>query len=116
MIDIDNYDCTQCGACCVSDFDSVDYVHLLEQDIDRMTDDEQERFIYVEQTYGKSQSSMRTCRDRKGNCRCAALTGEIGVEVACSIYERRPNVCRNFEPGTDICDYARQQVFGMSLK
>jgi Fe-S-cluster containining protein len=47
------------------------------------------------------------------NPRCVALTGEIGVAVACSIYERRSSVCREFpvawesgEPN-DKCDRAR---------
>lgn len=27
---------------------------------------------------------------------CVALTGEIGKEVSCSVYENRPSVCRDF--------------------
>lgn len=30
--------------------------------------------------------------------RCIALAGEIGSEVACSIYEQRSSVCRAFPP------------------
>ncbi len=30
--------------------------------------------------------------------RCIALSGTIGVSVACTIYERRSSVCRNFLP------------------
>ena len=29
---------------------------------------------------------------------CVALTGTPGVATACSIYERRPTPCREFEP------------------
>jgi len=29
--------------------------------------------------------------------RCAALRGETGREVACTIYENRPSPCREFE-------------------
>jgi len=39
--------------------------------------------------------------------RCAALTGTVGQEVACAIYEWRPNPCREFEEGTDACARAR---------
>ncbi|MDP2645717.1 MAG: YkgJ family cysteine cluster protein [Desulfobacterales bacterium] len=30
--------------------------------------------------------------------RCAALAGEIGRQVCCSIYDQRSSVCREFEP------------------
>lgn len=30
--------------------------------------------------------------------RCVALRGTPGRRVACGIYERRPSVCRNFQP------------------
>lgn len=45
--------------------------------------------------------------------RCAALQGEVGAAVHCSIYEKRPSVCRAFamswEHGapSPLCDTAR---------
>ncbi|GHT94949.1 hypothetical protein FACS1894116_09680 [Betaproteobacteria bacterium] len=45
--------------------------------------------------------------------RCIALTGEIGREVSCAIYARRPSPCRDFAPyaalgmGEPACDRAR---------
>jgi Fe-S-cluster containining protein len=45
--------------------------------------------------------------------RCAALLGDIGRSVRCSIYERRASVCREFEPSwqkntpNPRCDKAR---------
>ena len=45
--------------------------------------------------------------------RCAALAGEIGVAVRCTIYASRPSPCRDFAPyaalgmGEDACDRAR---------
>jgi Fe-S-cluster containining protein len=41
--------------------------------------------------------------------RCAALTGTIGQQVACAIYEWRPSPCREFSQGCDACDRARQR-------
>ncbi len=29
--------------------------------------------------------------------RCVALSGEVGVKVACTIYENRPSPCREFD-------------------
>jgi Fe-S-cluster containining protein len=41
--------------------------------------------------------------------RCAALTGKIGSQVGCGIYEWRPSPCREFEEGSDACHRARQK-------
>lgn len=44
---------------------------------------------------------------------CVALQGSVGIQVWCSIYERRPSVCQEVQPsGTDgltnpWCDRAR---------
>lgn len=51
-----------------------------------------------------------TCRMRgtdHASPRCAALTGKIGVQVACGIYEWRPNPCHELESGSDACARAR---------
>lgn len=116
MIDPDNYDCTRCGACCVSDFDAVDYVHISTEDAEPLYADDLEHLIYVERKFGAQQLSMKTAYDSRGNCRCIALDGKVGEEVSCSIYDIRPSVCRKFQPGTDVCDYARQLAFGLSPK
>jgi Fe-S-cluster containining protein len=39
--------------------------------------------------------------------RCAALSGRIGGNVGCGIYEWRPSPCREFEAGSDACQRAR---------
>ena len=44
--------------------------------------------------------------------RCAALSGEIGVATACTIYANRPDVCRACLPGDDACLMARRR-FGL---
>lgn len=116
MIDPDDYDCTRCGACCISDFDAEDYVHLLDHDVERLTSQEKETLVYVETSFGGKQYSMKTAYDSLGNCRCVALEGDVGKKVACSIYDQRPNVCRKFTAGDSICDYARQIAFGVSPK
>ena len=47
--------------------------------------------------------------------RCAALTGRLGQQVACGIYEWRPSPCREFglrAPmglGDEACNRARQR-------
>lgn len=39
----------------------------------------------------------------RGECRCTALTGVIGKKVKCTIYERRPEICREYERGSFDC-------------
>jgi uncharacterized protein len=41
------------------------------------------------------------------NPRCAALRGELGGQVSCSIYEHRSSTCRSVEIGDEKCDRAR---------
>ena len=43
------------------------------------------------------------------NNRCIALEGEIGVSVKCSVYNCRPDACRKFEVGSDLCNEARRK-------
>lgn len=51
--------------------------------------------------------------------RCIALAGTVGVGVACSVYDRRPAICRDFlatwefkSGGNPLCDRARA-VYGL---
>jgi len=39
--------------------------------------------------------------------RCVALIGRCGKQSICSIYERRPSTCQQFEMGTERCNAAR---------
>jgi len=41
--------------------------------------------------------------------RCAALSGELGVRVSCTIYALRPADCRRVEPGSKECRRARRE-------
>ena len=41
--------------------------------------------------------------------RCAALTGQVGQQAICGIYEWRPSPCREFEEGSDACARARSR-------
>jgi Fe-S-cluster containining protein len=39
--------------------------------------------------------------------RCTALSGEVGHDVACTIYAQRSSTCREFTEATIECDRAR---------
>lgn len=41
--------------------------------------------------------------------RCAALTGKIGMQASCGIYEWRPSPCHELDMGSEACERARRQ-------
>ncbi len=79
-------DCQACGACCAYD---------REWPIVEPTDDVPPELV--------ERGAMRF---RGG--RCVALQGEVGGCVGCTIYERRPAVCRDCAPGSISCLIARR--------
>ncbi|WP_042429317.1 YkgJ family cysteine cluster protein [Comamonas granuli] len=89
--------CLSCGACCASfrvDFSACET---------------QERGGDVPD--GLAVEVTDTLRRMRGTDhsppRCAALTGRVGVQASCGIYEWRPSPCREFEPGSAACERAR---------
>jgi Fe-S-cluster containining protein len=38
---------------------------------------------------------------------CVAFEGKLGERCGCSVYPDRPAVCREFEPGGELCREAR---------
>lgn len=98
--------CCRCGACCAT------Y---------RVTLPRNERDTHpggfvpagVTENYTPTTACMREHPDIPG--RCIALEGNIGGDVRCSIYERRPSACRDFAPlaalgrGDEACDAARRR-------
>ena len=54
----------------------------------------------------------KDCLIYLGTCVAAKGQGKIGKACSCSIYARRPKVCRDFEPGSADCLAARSLVFG----
>jgi len=47
---------------------------------------------------------------RQSEGRCAALRGKVGVSCRCACYDRRPDVCADFAPGSEQCLEARTNV------
>ncbi|GAB3363321.1 MULTISPECIES: YkgJ family cysteine cluster protein [Giesbergeria] len=94
-----SHPCLSCGACCASF--RVDFsVHELQERGGTVPDG-----LVVE-------VNASLCRMRGTDhlqVRCAALTGKIGQQVACGIYEWRPSPCREFAAGDYACDKARQR-------
>lgn len=95
-------DCLTCGLCCfyglsvpVADDDPTPPENYWEI----MLDDAASEIVV-------SKNLKRT------DTKCNYLNGEIGENVACQIYEVRPNTCRVFEAGSDRC-HAYRRMFGL---
>ena len=86
--------CQSCGACC-------SYSHQWPR---FTTESDCELDLIPERLVSDSLGGMRCEGDR-----CLALTGEIGVATACSIYAVRPVVCRACQPGDEECLMARRK-------
>jgi Fe-S-cluster containining protein len=94
MEQVDNFDCKSCGACCCFKWswpvlrrDRLDAVNIPKEMV--RTDF----------------PLMKTIDNR-----CIALDGKVGKSVCCKVYDDRPNSCRQFEPGSDLCREARKKV------
>jgi len=89
--------CQQCGACCASfrvDF-SVEEL------------DENGGSVPAGLTVELTDTLCRMRGTDHTPPRCAALTGQLGVQVSCGIYEWRSSPCREFSEGSDACNRAR---------
>jgi Fe-S-cluster containining protein len=89
--------CTSCGVCCASfrvDFSVTERMDQGGQVPDGLTVD----------------VTAQTCRMRGTDhqpVRCAALTGKLGLQVTCAIYEWRPSPCREFSEASEACERVR---------
>jgi Fe-S-cluster containining protein len=97
-----DYDCVKCGACCCNpdqnrEIDYREYVEVEKRDAIRKQSDLMKKLTFINK---KGEVHMRLVGV---NQRCCALTGRIGEEVSCSIYEHRPGVCRRVKPGDEWC-------------
>ena len=84
--------CRSCGACCA-----------YAADWPRFTLEDDAAIARIPVAYVDPRGSGMRCI---GN-RCTALLGEIGGTTACAIYDHRPDVCRDCQPGDDACTIAR---------
>jgi Fe-S-cluster containining protein len=99
------HDCEQCGACCANpDRVPADgYVYLAADEGRQM----KRLGLTVVHTGG---STFLGTRHRAGSDHpvCVALRGRIGGSCRCTVYESRPQNCRQFEVGGSDCQAARE--------
>lgn len=99
-------DCMTCGACCAfllcvavkpTDSTSDSYVW-------KITGEDNLGEMIVDKFMRRKAETMT----------CVALGGNVGETVGCQIYEERPQVCREFEAGSDKC-HALRRSYGIEL-
>lgn len=105
--DFATFDCVACGACCNTEAypGNGPFVTLYGACAERFGPSELEP-----DTAGCD--FLATRPNGPGETRCVFLRGTLGEAVACTAYDRRPQVCRDFEAGSPECVAMRAKRFG----
>lgn len=103
-----SFDCQACGACCANSAPNrrekyIDYVEVVGRDKLARRPDLLRRLTVVND---QGETHLKLVGREQ---RCAALEGELGKNVSCSIYEVRPRPCRVVEAGSDECLARRKE-------
>lgn len=89
--------CTHCGACC-----ACFRVDFAVYELDDMGGQ-----VPAHLTMEVKGATARMRGTDLVPIRCVALSGTVGQEVGCSIYQHRPSPCRDLVEGSDACARAR---------
>jgi Fe-S-cluster containining protein len=86
-------DCLSCGTCCFSDLDR--YVRVSGDDHERLGDRAEDLVVFLE-----NRAYMRMTAGH-----CAALHVDAARrEFRCTVYEQRPQICRDLARGSPQCE------------
>lgn len=85
-------DCQQCAACCFSRLET--YVRVTGDDYERLGQSADEIVHFI--------GNRAYLRMVGGKCIALAVDGES--RARCTVYERRPGVCRDLERGSRECE------------
>lgn len=91
--------CKQCGSCCRGYPD--DHVELNKRDIKRLA-----KHFGLDFDAANTRFNVEGHLAEKPGGDCAYLVGND-----CSLYEARPEHCRNFPPGSPECEEARTRAW-----
>jgi Fe-S-cluster containining protein len=96
-------DCVRCGSCCYGD---EMWIHVMAND-DAILGEENVQRLTVLTEHGRGYRA-RSMKMKDG--RCVAFRDDLGDgRPGCSIYARRPDICRTFQAGSDDCGAARRR-------
>ena len=107
--------CRSCGACCVAPFMSDGWAGLEDEDLPalkrvrlRIVHDADLRPLIATEQREIRQGPLAGYRATV----CHKLRGTPGVRASCTIYDKRPSVCREYRPGSSVCLEARKEILG----
>lgn len=96
-------DCIPCGACCV---------YGLVIPINRREPEPLQRYIEVTLDDAPEIVIERVFERDPVDGRCVNMAGEVGVEIGCTVYPDRPQICRDFDAGSDRC-FGYRRMYGI---
>lgn len=114
--EITGADCRSCGACCLGGHsDGRGWADCTIEDVKRMTRQVRAKLVSVHgSSHGFAYSDARyatpTISTEEFGEVCSFLRGTPTKRVSCRIYETRPEVCRNYKPGSRGCREAREEI------
>ena len=85
-------DCRVCGVCCFSTLDR--YLRVSGDDYSRLGEDAEAMVEFIE-----NRAYMRV---KNGHCAALVIDRTAGTFL-CSVYDRRPRICRDLERGSPQC-------------
>ena len=119
--------CLKCGACCISPHDQPAFCDVTDKDMERLgkrlvrlhvlQSNQLDRLASILDGGYCPQGAIKTAwREQKTGplkgfelCACSALRGSVLSKVSCSVYEKRPEVCRKaVKPGDRVCRIIRR--------
>jgi uncharacterized protein len=96
-------DCVVCGACCV---------YGLVIPISRREPEPLSRYIEITLDDAPEVVIERAFERDAADGRCVNMAGEVGVEIGCTVYLDRPQICRDFDAGSDRC-FGYRRMYGI---
>lgn len=98
----DYLDCQSCGICCIADVPAPVHVEVEAHESERVNAALRAHRLPL-LFEGEQVDALHTYQNADGDHVCVALYGTINQVVACRIYDARPRICRDFEPGSPAC-------------
>jgi len=95
-------DCIPCGACCI---------YGLVIPINRREPEPLQRYLEITLDDAEDLVVERVF-ERGPDGRCINLDGVVGQQIGCSVYPDRPQMCRDFDAGSDRC-FGYRRMYGI---
>lgn len=96
-------DCISCGACCI---------YGLVIPINRREPEPLQKYLEITLDGADDLVIERVLERDKTDGRCTNLAGVVGQEIGCKVYPDRPQICRDFDAGSDRC-FGYRRMYGI---